>query len=440
MIHNRRTGMEPPTLLVTHTSDRRIKAVFALTLLVFGGIAISAYLGIRSYLFNTRSVAASTHLHMELDDLASALKDVQRGARGYVITQDTAFLPPYRDGLTKVRDRLAALRDGVDSASGQPMELETVRALIDRLLAVTGQEVGFIQGGSPDLARETVRKGEAKRSMDRIDAIVTVMMQKEANRIAERLAEAESDFNGSITILILGTILNFALVTGMFVLTRRQMRDRREAAEKLRMEDQRLLTVVNSIQEGITFSHPGGGFEVFNKRMTEITGYTLEEANRAGDFSRLIYPDPADRQKALDGVKRVMEEPGVHASESEITTRSGASRVLRVSSQMIGLSGRRMFLTTYADVTEQKRIEREREGLILELQKALAEVKTLGGLLPICAWCKKIRDDQGYYHQIETYIANHSEVKFTHGICPGCREKFDREADAVLREHEEYPD
>jgi hypothetical protein len=67
---------------------------------------------------------------------------------------------------------------------------------------------------------------------------------------------------------------------------------------------------------------------------------------------------------------------------------------------------------------------RDRERLIQQLQEALAQVKTLRGLLPICASCKKVRDDRGYWSQIETYIGNHSEAEFTHGICPECAKKL----------------
>jgi K+-sensing histidine kinase KdpD len=68
----------------------------------------------------------------------------------------------------------------------------------------------------------------------------------------------------------------------------------------------------------------------------------------------------------------------------------------------------------------EKRQEAERERLIKELQAAMAEVKTLSGLLPICAQCKKIRDDRGYWNQIETFIGARSNAKFSHGICPDC--------------------
>jgi hypothetical protein len=73
---------------------------------------------------------------------------------------------------------------------------------------------------------------------------------------------------------------------------------------------------------------------------------------------------------------------------------------------------------------KQKEMEEAREKLIRKLQKALSEVKKLSGLLPICASCKKIRDDKGYWNQIEVYIRDHSEAEFTHGICPECMKKL----------------
>lgn len=65
--------------------------------------------------------------------------------------------------------------------------------------------------------------------------------------------------------------------------------------------------------------------------------------------------------------------------------------------------------------------EQRNARLVLELQTALANAKTLSGLLPICASCKKIRDDAGYWHQVEVYIHDHAQVDFSHGLCPDCQ-------------------
>ncbi|MDJ0782248.1 MAG: PAS domain-containing protein [Desulfosarcinaceae bacterium] len=72
------------------------------------------------------------------------------------------------------------------------------------------------------------------------------------------------------------------------------------------------------------------------------------------------------------------------------------------------------------DITDRKRSEAEKEGLIKELKAALATVKTLRGLLPVCSFCKKIRNDQGYWQQLEAYIQEHSEAVFSHSICREC--------------------
>ena len=76
------------------------------------------------------------------------------------------------------------------------------------------------------------------------------------------------------------------------------------------------------------------------------------------------------------------------------------------------------------DITARKRAEAEREQLITDLKKALAEVKQLSGLLPICASCKRVRDDTGYWNQIEVYFRSHADVQFSHGLCPECCSKL----------------
>ena len=76
------------------------------------------------------------------------------------------------------------------------------------------------------------------------------------------------------------------------------------------------------------------------------------------------------------------------------------------------------------NVDQRKKLEEERENLIHDLQEALANIKTMSGLIPICAGCKKIRVDSGFWQQIEAYISDHSEAVFSHGICPECAIKL----------------
>jgi len=99
---------------------------------------------------------------------------------------------------------------------------------------------------------------------------------------------------------------------------------------------------------------------------------------------------------------------------------SSLRRRLRLQHQEIQLAHEKI----QQEMEERKRAEIEKDHVIAELKEALQKVKLLSGMLPICANCKKIRDDKGYWQQVESYITHHSEVQFSHGICPECARKL----------------
>lgn len=141
------------------------------------------------------------------------------------------------------------------------------------------------------------------------------------------------------------------------------------------------------------------------------------------DFHR----DPAHAEsyrawdkKIMDGGKAVLdiEEAYHNADGSEGTVLTSKVPLKNQQGEVFGLLG------ICTDITERKKMELSHKQLIKELEEALSDVKTLSGLLPICSHCKGIRDDQGYWKQIEIYISEHSTANFTHSICPDCVKKF----------------
>ncbi|MBI5213560.1 MAG: PAS domain S-box protein [Nitrospirae bacterium] len=123
-----------------------------------------------------------------------------------------------------------------------------------------------------------------------------------------------------------------------------------------------------------------------------------------------------------------------HVYESVIETPAGAEvRNYRIiSSPLKNKNGNTVAAVNMVDdITERKQLEAERERLIGELQTALAKVKQLSGMLPICSYCKKIRDDNGYWKQIEAYISEHSEALFSHGMCPDCAKEAMKEVEEL---------
>jgi hypothetical protein len=120
------------------------------------------------------------------------------------------------------------------------------------------------------------------------------------------------------------------------------------------------------------------------------------------------------------------EENVPFQSEVRIVLTSGRERWIQLTSKPGDrqVDGQMIWSGVILDITERKQAELERVRLVEKLQSALAEVKVLSGFLPICATCKKIRDDRGYWKQLEAYFSDHSELQFSHGICPDCAEDY----------------
>jgi PAS domain S-box-containing protein len=114
----------------------------------------------------------------------------------------------------------------------------------------------------------------------------------------------------------------------------------------------------------------------------------------------------------------------VDNSEREMVCADGSRKPILKSVNRIQIQNQEKLLECFVDITNRKRGEEEREKLILELQEALKKVKQLSGLLPVCASCKNIRNDKGYWEQIEAYIQDHSEADFSHTICPDCAKRL----------------
>jgi len=160
-----------------------------------------------------------------------------------------------------------------------------------------------------------------------------------------------------------------------------------------------------------------------NRVWLKTMGYTAEEVvNRR--FEEFLSPE--DRKVFKSNFQKFIESGEVSGIWYEMIRKDGGTHLMEFFGE-VSWDEQGRFKQTHCilnDITERRRIEGEREALIVELQNALAEVKRLSGLLPICASCKKIRDDQGYWQQVEKYVQEHSEARFSHSICPDCAKRL----------------
>lgn len=166
-----------------------------------------------------------------------------------------------------------------------------------------------------------------------------------------------------------------------------------------------------------------------NEAFEDTTGYSHAEALGQTTLDLRIWQSKEDRD---DVISELSTGGSLQNMEKEFRTKAGETRTALVSAGIVTINHEKSILSSIVDITDRKRSEEERGRLISKLQSAVSEIRTLSGLLPICAHCKKIRDDNGYWQQIESYIQEHSEAEFTHGICPACvRELYPEIADKI---------
>lgn len=192
-----------------------------------------------------------------------------------------------------------------------------------------------------------------------------------------------------------------------------------------------LAAIVESSEDAIYGKTLDGTIVSWNRAAEKIYGYCPDEI--MGRSAALLIP--ADRRnefsEAMSQVKLGQAMPPhetlrIHKDGHLVPVSITISPIKGGGNQVVGAS------VIARDITERKRDEEERFELIEELTEALKQVKTLAGLLPICASCKSIRDDQGYWQKVETYLTQHSDVVFSHGICPECQQQAEHQTSGRL--------
>lgn len=181
--------------------------------------------------------------------------------------------------------------------------------------------------------------------------------------------------------------------------------------------------IVESSEDAIIGTDLQGTIVSWNNGATRMYGYTAAEAK--GRSIHMLTP-PARPEESPESFGQVLSQQRVDRYETFRIRQDGQmisvsvtrSPIKDVQGRVIGVSA------IERDIQRRKQEEQERLFLIQELSRTLANIKVLRGLLPICSSCKKIRDDHGYWNQLESYIADHTEAEFTHGICPECEARM----------------
>jgi PAS domain S-box-containing protein len=177
----------------------------------------------------------------------------------------------------------------------------------------------------------------------------------------------------------------------------------------------------------------------WNNACEKLTGISSEKIVGTDYHWRAFYdhPRPCLSDLIIDGKeeegtdyyshyeKSVLLSEGFHAAGWYPLLGGNRRYIIFDAAPVYNADGERIAaVETLQDITERKRLEEEKEELVMDLHLASTRIKKLRGLIPICSTCKKIRDDKGYWNKLESYIEEHSEAEFTHSMCPACEEIF----------------
>jgi len=203
----------------------------------------------------------------------------------------------------------------------------------------------------------------------------------------------------------------------LFYTRRERQAQARERAARVMVN--RLAAIIESSEDAIIGRSLDGKIKSWNAGACKLYGYTEADALGqpitflAGPETDVVMASLLERAGRGEPIQQ-LETARQRKDGQRVEVSLSVSPVRNSAGQIIGIS------TIARDIGERKRTERETERLVAQLQRLLGEVKTLSGLLPICAYCKKIRDDKGYWNKLEDYIGKHSSANFTHSVCPDC--------------------
>ena len=229
-------------------------------------------------------------------------------------------------------------------------------------------------------------------------------------------------------------------ILGLYAFQRRQRQFNKqsaEAANALKQSEERFRSFVENANDIIYSLNPDGVFTYVSPNWKEILGHNVSEVE-GHNFAIFVHPDDLPGclvflEKALvSGEKQAgIEYRVLHKNGNWRWHTSNAAIIRDPAKNTVS------FIGIARDITDRKEAEIERDNLITQLQEALAKVKTLSGFLPICSFCKKIRDDSGYWNQLESYISEHSDALFSHSYCPECAEKYRNETGNIINKRKE---
>lgn len=330
---------------------------------------------------------------------------------------------PDRDEGGRVRGVVCVATDVTEQRRAEVATIqkeENFRALVETIedLVVIADENGHLLYANPAMREKLEYEGRDLASLAILD-LHPSWVHDEATAIFQEMVEGTTRtcplplVSRTGNLLPVETRVWFGPWNGrrcVFGLSR-DMRREQESLQKFEalFRHSPVLMAINDT-ETMTFTD-------VNQAWLQVLGYTAEDVLGTTSTDLDLFPVKEDKER----VTQLLRQYG-KLDEVELQVKAKDGRLINglFSGQLVESYGRRYFLTVMVDITARRRAEGEREMVIQELKGALEQIKTLRGIVPICSKCKKVRDDKGFWQQVEAYITRHTDAHFSHGMCPDC--------------------
>jgi PAS domain S-box-containing protein len=310
---------------------------------------------------------------------------------------------------------------------------------MNALFAFDYREISTYQTSGPGAVSRAEANSQRKALFAPAQDVLDQFLVDEQRLWDIRDASEQDKYHDAGRLLVVGSMLAALFLLIACFMAIRELSFRRQAEAKLREALLLQNAILGSTDYGIVATDRKGIVHTFNSAAERLLGYAAAEV--IGKATPMLWRDPleiAERAELLSRKLGKPVRPTFEVVEKKIESdmidegewtfiRKDGSRFpsLLVVTPLAQEAGRTVgYVGIFRNISEQKKSEMEKEMLIVELRKTLAHVKALSGLIPICAWCKNVRSDTGYWQTVEQYVRTHSDASFSHGVCPSCAEKF----------------
>lgn len=194
--------------------------------------------------------------------------------------------------------------------------------------------------------------------------------------------------------------------------------------KQLKIDTELKARLLDEVNDAVVAHDLKGNFVYANAAAERLGGYEQKSPADPNHMDMRSMISEAQNSGLLKEKMEELKQKGSLTFEMAGRRKDHSEQFTEVHASLMEMEGKTIVLSVVRDVTLRRRQEQARNSLLKELQTALGKIKTLRGLIPICASCKKIRNDKGFWQQVEEYVSEHTEADFSFGICEDCLAKL----------------